>query len=258
MTRKKARKSSTVVRRKGRIAANSGNVHLEALALELFSVVRNTLAHHGLGPTQQKLLFQHSLRLRHAPKVSASLLAQFRALADLLAAWHGEVPYLDSDGKPRVLNIKGRGATFESLARQFLPNKALADVVALACRVADVGTLPGDRIALYGDIMVNFSGNAESALAQAIYHATQVFNTGMHNVARTRADGTGRRLERTVHRTIVASDFDKLQSAIRPQVHDLCDRMERLLRSSAKSGKAKQKLGTAGMGVYLYYDDSPS
>jgi hypothetical protein len=256
MTRKKAPKS-TSVRRKRRVAADPKNTQFDPLAFELFGVVRNILAHYGLTPGRQNRLFQRSLRAKTIPKVSAALLSEFRALADLLATWHGEVPYLDADGKPRVLNIKGRGATFEGLARQFLPKKSLREVVDLACRTANVGTLPGDRIALYGDIMVNFSGNAESVLAQAIYHATQVFSTGIHNVARTHADGTGRRLERTVHRTIVAKDFEKLQSAIRPQVHDLCDRMDRLLRSSAKSGKPKQKLGTAGMGIYLYYDDSP-
>jgi hypothetical protein len=256
MTRKKA-PQSTSVRGNRRDSANSKNTQIDPLALELLGVVRNALAHYGLTPGQQLRLFQRSIRAKTVPKVSASRLSQFRALADLLATWHGEVPYLDADGKPRVLNIRGRGATFESLARQFLPKKSLSDVVGLACRTANVGTLPGDRIALYGDIMVNFSSNAESVLAQAICHATQVFRTGIHNAARTHADGTGRRLERTVHRTIVAGDFEKLQSAIRPQVHDLCDRMDRLLRSSAKSGKTKQKLGTAGMGIYLYYDDSP-
>ncbi len=257
MTRKKAPKSTSVHRKRRVVAANSKNTQFEPLAFELFGVVRNLLAHYGLTPGQQNRLYQRSRRAKTVPKVSAALLSEFRALADLLATWHGEVPYLDADGKPRVLKIKGRGATFEGLARQFLPKKSLREVVELACRTANVGTLPGDRIALYGDIMVNFSGNAESVLAQAIYHATQVFNTGIHNVARTHADGTGRRLERTVHRTIVAKDFEKLQSAIRPQVHDLCDRMDRLLRSSAKSGKPKQKMGTAGMGIYLYYDDSP-
>ena len=55
--------------------------------------------------------------------------------------------------------IEGNGATFESLAKRFLPGVPLADVVALACRTANVGTLPGGRIALYGDTMVNLSKN---------------------------------------------------------------------------------------------------
>jgi hypothetical protein len=257
MTRKKAVKALSA-KRKRRHRAPPDNVHIEPLALELFSVIRSTLAHYGVNPGEQKRLFQRSLPIKNAPRVSASVLAQFRALGDLIATWHGEVPYLDVDGNPRVLNIKGRGATFESLAHEFLPKMSLDEVIELACRCAHVGTLPGGRIALYGDIMVNFSENAENVLAQAIYHATQLFSTGMHNVARTHADGTGRRLERMVYRSIVASDFEKLQSAIRPQVHDLCDRMDRLFQSSAKRGKTKKKLGTAGMGIYMYFDDSSS
>jgi hypothetical protein len=165
------------------------------------------------------------------------------------------MPYVDAAGKPKVLDIQGRGATFESLARQFLPQKPLADVVELACGNASVGTLPGGRIALFGDTMVDVSKNREVALAQTILHIRQIFETCLHNVQTARDDVALGRLERIVDHVISAEDFEKFQKAIRPQLHDLCERVDRLLKSSAKkSPKGQQKRGSAGIGLYVYYD----
>ncbi len=85
---------------------------------------------------------------------------------------------------PRVLKMEGDGATFEALARRFLPGVPLADVVALACRTANVGTLPGGRIALYGDTMVNLTKRRDGVLAQNIMHVRQIFDTCLYNAQR--------------------------------------------------------------------------
>jgi hypothetical protein len=165
------------------------------------------------------------------------------------------MPYVDDAGKPKVLNIQGRGATFESLARQFLPQKPLDDVVALACVNANVGTLPGGRIALYGDTMVDVSKNREVALAQTILHIKQIFETCLYNVQTARDDAALGRLERIVNHIISADDFERFKKAIRPQIHDMCERVDRLLRSSAnRRPRGGGKQGSAGIGVYVYYD----
>ena len=106
-------------------------------------------------PRSKKEFFAQSQRRSNIKQASVELLGQIRPLSDLLTTWFEEAPYVDSVGAPRVLKIEGHGATFETLAKRFLPGVPLADVVALACRTANVGTLPGGRIALYGDAMVN-------------------------------------------------------------------------------------------------------
>ena len=90
-------------------------------------------------------------------------------------------PYLDSDGKPRVLAIAGPGATFESLARRFLPNMPLEEVVALACENSEVVTRPGDKIALLGSILVKLGESREKYLAHAIRQIDQLLQTLLHN-----------------------------------------------------------------------------
>jgi hypothetical protein len=84
------------------------------------------------------------------------------------------------------------------LAREFLPDVPLPDVVDLACRFANAGTLPGARIALYGDTMVNFSKSPESALAQTISHIRKLVGTCLHNVQTAQDEMATGRLERIV------------------------------------------------------------
>ena len=255
MTRKKARAKPTRGARKPGRARLPEKTPLEPLALELYGVVRAALTKYGLSASEQKRLFARTHRSSAVKRVSGPVLHQFRGLGDLISTWLEEMPYVDEAGKPKVLNIQGRGATFESLARQFLPQKPLADVVALACGNANVGTLPGGRIALYGDTMVDVSKNREVAMAQTILHIKQIFETCLHNVQTARDDAALGRLERIVDHVISAEDFEKFQKAIRPQLHDMCERVDRLLRSSAsRRPQGKKKMGSAGIGLYVYYD----
>ena len=255
MRRKKARAKPARGARTLKRARLSAKSPLEPLALELYGVVRAALAKYGLSAVEQKRLFARTHQSPSVKRVSGPVLHQFRGLGDLISTWLEEMPYVDEAGKPKVLNIEGRGATFESLARQFLPQKPLADVVALACGNANVGTLPGGRIALYGDTMVDVSKNREVAMAQTILHIKQIFETCLHNVQTAKDGAVLGRLERIVSHVISAEDFEKFQKAVRPQLHDMCERIDRLLKSSAKRRpKAKKKSGSAGVGLYVYYD----
>jgi hypothetical protein len=236
-------------------SVSASESQLEPLALELFGVVRNALAKYGLTPAKQRRLFERTLRDSSVRGASGALLHQFRSLGELISTWFQEMPYVDATGKPRVLKIEGRGATFESLARQFLPEMPLAQVVDLACRYASIGTLPGGRIALYGDMMVNLARNSESALAETISHIKQIFGTCLHNVQTVDDAAAVGRSERLVYHVISAEDFEKFQVAIRPQIHDLCERVDRLLKSSVKrASRRRAKAGLAGIGIYVYYD----
>jgi Family of unknown function (DUF6502) len=244
--------------RKPRGVALSDTTPLEPLAVELFGVVCNALAEYGLSPIQQRRFFEKGLKTPQARRASSSLLYHYTGLAELISAWHDEAPYLDTLGKPRVLDIRGRGATFEKLARQYLPNEPLEEVIALACRTASVGTMPGGRIAFYGDILVNFSRSPEIVLAQTIRHIKQIVDTCLYNVHKPEGAAVRGRLERMVRGVINAKDFKNFDRVIRPQLHDLCERVDRFLKTSGKKvRRGKEELGTAGMGIYLYYDSAP-
>jgi hypothetical protein len=257
MARKKAAEEASNGSQVAARATLSGRAALEALALELYGVIRAALKKYGLSPGEQKKFFAQSQRKSNIKQVSVELLGQIRPLSDLLTTWFEEVPYVDSVGAPRVLKIEGLGATFEALARRFLPGVALADVVALACRNANVGTLPGGRIALYGDAMVNLRRSRDGVLAQNILHVRQIFDTCLYNAQRDLDDDKPGRQERIVTHVLSTMEFEKFQGEVRGQLHDLCERFDRLLKSAAeRSTRQKQPRGQAGIGIYVYYNDS--
>jgi hypothetical protein len=256
MTTKKAAAKSTSGSRKAARSRASERERLDPLALELFAIVSNALKQYGVSPLRQRTLFERVLRGAPVTPTSGPMLDQFRGLSDLIAAWLEGTAYVDAAGRPKVLAIEGRGATFASLARKFLPEKAVAEVVKLACDTTNVGTLPNGKIALYGDQMVNFSRDEQSALAQTICHVKRLFDTCLHNVQIARDDAPGARLERMVAHVISATDFNAFQRAIRPQLHNLCEYADTLLKSSAGRPRGKLQRGTAGIGLYVYYDDS--
>lgn len=257
MARKKAAENASNGSQVAARATLSGRAALEALALELYGVIRAALKKYGLSPAAQKKFFAQSQRRSNIKQVSVELLGQIRPLSDLLTTWFEELPYVDSVGAPRVLKVEGQGATFEALARRFLPGVPLTDVVALACRTANVGTLPGGRIALYGDAMVNLRRSRDGVLAQNILHVRQIFDTCLYNAQRDPDDDKPGRQERIVTHVLSAMEFEKFQGEVRGQLHDLCERFDRLLKSAAeRSTRQKQPRGQAGIGIYVYYNGS--
>jgi len=230
---------------------------IEPMALEVFGALGLALRRFGLNPARQKAIFERSQKAPTVKPASALHLNQVRPLGDLMTAWLEEMPYLNESGKPRVLELKGRGATFESLAKRFLPGRPLDQVVELAGRLANVGTLPGGRIALYGDTLVNLSKTPLSVLAETVLHVKQIVDTCLYNAERSEEEDPIGRTERIVSHVMNPEQFKKFKNLIGPQIHDLCERVDRLLKSGAKGKTRKGRRGAAaGIGVYVYYDGS--
>src|ERR1700728_3153800 len=149
----------------------------EDLSVEFFSLVRLALAQFGVSGAEQERAIERSRHLKSAPHVSGPMLRDTRGLCALLLEWSRDGEYVDPDGRPRVVAIRGGGATFERLGRRFLPKKALNAVVAMACATAEVATRPGGKIALLGSIMVNVAKSPDNLLAHAIRQIDQLLET---------------------------------------------------------------------------------
>ena len=254
-------KPATATRKRPRKAVPKGatpSSSLEPLVLELFGVVKEALTAYGLTGREQRQLFDKAQSTRSINRVSEPLLHEHHTLGYLITAWREQDPYIDASGQPRVLPIRGPGGTFESLCKRFLPQKSLEEVIELACRVASVGTLSEDRIALYGDTFVNLAQSPETALAQTILHVTRILDTCLHNVRQRGGEAPAGRMERHVHGQMSAEDFESFQTLIRPQLHDFCERVDRVLQSKERKKRKPSKAspGIGGMGIYLYhYED---
>ena len=117
-----ARKKQAAKQRRGatrRAKSPVATAEIAPMALELYSAVGAMLKHYGFTGPELKQAFERSQRSRSVPPASTQWGNELRPVGNLMAAWTEELPYVDESGKPRALDIKGRGATFESLAKRF-------------------------------------------------------------------------------------------------------------------------------------------
>ena len=238
-------------------ALHSRRAKLEALVIEIYTVLCRGLTLYGISIRRQRVLFKKArVGTREVTAISAQLLDQFRSVSELLTVWLQELPYVDATGRPKVLPIRGRGATFESLARQFLPERSIDEVVELACQAGSAGKVSGGRIAVYGTPMINIAENPEAMLAQAICHITNIIQTLEFNGKRGRKDRSLGRFERLVNAKLSPKQYEIFRASIRPQLDALCEHADRVLKELSKmSIRDKRRAAGGGLGIYIYHRD---
>ena len=228
----------------------------EDLAVEFYTLVRLALGELGVTRAQQRRALERSRRLKTPPNVSGGILRAQLGVAEILLEWSRKAPYLDSEGRPRVLSIAGPGATFESLARRFLPNISLEEVVALACENSEVVTRPGNRIALLGSILVKLGDSREKYFAHAIRQIDQLLQTLLHNWRAQRSSAEQARMERVVIGLISRTNLKAFTAELRPQIYDLLLRVDSSIeRNQPQTARRLRDATAVSVSVYVGQED---
>ena len=109
--------------------------------------------------------------------------------------------------------------------------------------------LAGGKIALYGDALVNVTMMPQSSLAHIIRHIKQMVGTCLYNAEHAHPGPVGR-IERIVTGFVSPEEFEKFNRMVRPQVHDLCDHVDKLLNSSTdRASRPRPQAEAAGISV---------
>jgi len=226
---------------------------LEDLATELYGVVHTALEKFGVSKKTRDRAISRSLKAPRVPRVSGLVLRDLNFLGELTLAWKTESPYTDEEGFPRVLDLHGTQASFESLARRFFPKKSLPFVVDLACKHADVTAMRSGRIALLGSSVVNtnVANSTPHALAQLVRQIDQLLLTSTYNYHVARSGKGTRRFERMCHAIISRTRFDGLMQELRPQMNDLLERVDSLFRQDAVENSSRNGRCVANVGIYV-------
>ena len=252
-SRAKAKRAASAKRAANR-ALKSARAERENLAVELYATIRLMLKGFNFTSTQGKRAFSRANLVKSPPRVSGPLLCDSYGVGELLLEWSRAAPYLGEDGKPRLLPIKGPGATFASLARRFLPQKTTDEAVEMVCRTAEVATRPGDTIALLGNILVNVGTSRESLLAHAIRQIDRLCQTILHN-AQVHAHGFRKEsghMERSVQGVIARSAFKGFMQELRPQIYDLLQRVDSSMDGrEPKSRRSLRDATAVSVSVYV-------
>ena len=108
--------------------------------------------------------FNSRSKIQSGYRPSDATMRSNQGVSAILNRWRNDNRYRRPDGTPRVLSIGGKGATLETLARRFVPQMAVTDVVAMICENAEVTRLKGNKIALVGSPVMMTAKNTRGNL----------------------------------------------------------------------------------------------
>lgn len=225
------------------------------LALELQQMTIETMERFGVSRKEQMGTYRRALRgLGSKELPSNRVMEKHDAIADLLRSWRHDKHFLDVHGSPRVLPIRGKGASLETLARKFVPKMPLSEVVAAITRHGEARAYRGDKVALLGGIVVLTPKTAEMMLAQLAIRIRRVSNTLLHNASLPEGtEGLGR-FERHVFGALSDREFKEFARMIRPQSQDLCERADSAVGLATRK-KTGRKRKTSGLSIFVFRDD---
>ena len=173
-------------------------------------------------------------------------------IAILLNHWRNDQRYQRAEGTPRVLSIRGKGATFETLARTFVPNVKFSELIDTVCENAEVTRLRGGKIALVGSPVMMTPKTLEITLASLALRLRRLTGTVVHNASLPAKDKSNGRFERIVTGEMTEREFRDFSQSGRQPMQDLCDRVDAGIRQPKPARSAR---GSCGVGLYVYRDD---
>jgi hypothetical protein len=242
-----SRRASTASRRRSPAGVASSHEFLERLA--------RILVQSGHSPKQLSREFQQiCARLKEPARPwDPARLNYVSDLPHILAHWHTDPQYLDADGLPSPIPLRGRGPSLSDLVRRTLPHANPADVLESlmglkALRRSGELYSPADRYLAY-------TKQRDSALAHALTALLGMLRTVEHNISTKRGDALLERAAMNPRFPVSAlpAFYERLRTAAGEFIFSVDDDMRR--RESNAGPEATVRLG---VGVYAFENPPPS
>jgi hypothetical protein len=224
------------------------------LAQELQEMTIESMEGLGVSRKEQMLTYRRASRgLGNKERPSAPMIDRISGIADLLSSWRRDRRYVQTDGSPRVLPIRGKGASLETLGKKFVPDMPVGEVLTAVTRHGEATVYQGDRVALVGGSVLLTPKTAEMALALLVNRIRRISKTMLHNVSLPEGSKGLGRFERQVFGVLSEREFNEYARVMRTQLQDLCDRAESGLELAADKKGRKRK--ACGIGIFVFRDD---
>lgn len=248
----------TPKRRPRRAAAGLGppldRAFLLKLAIEMNQITQDVLSKLKVTPKEQRIAAVQARRTKKRAWPSARLMAAINGVGDVLSTWRRDKRYRGADGSPRVLSIRGKGATLESLVRKCVPQMSLEEVLTYICSHGEAILYKEDRVALLGSAAVITQRTPEMTLAWLLTQFRHVADTTLRNtsVPAHLVKGTGM-FQRQVAGWLSEKDFRLYTKEVFPQLQELCAQLEAGL-SIDRRAKPRPNRKECGVGIFVYQD----
>jgi hypothetical protein len=246
-----------VVSKKKRLSRVIGAPTNRALSIgllqELHQLVLDVGAELGIPEKDQRHAIELAVTDKKRLRPSQTATQNELSVAGLLSKWRSDKRFRNNDGTPHALSIMGKGATLQTLGREYVPTMPIRELVDLICLQSEVTRLKGDKVALVGSPVIMTEKTPELTLASLIIRIRRVTGTVMHNAAIPAGVKNTGRFERIVTGHLSDKDFQKFGMAMRTQLQDVCDRMDSGMQQPKGQGKSRTKKG--GVGIYVFRED---
>jgi hypothetical protein len=223
------------------------------LVVEMNHILQDVYLELGVSPEEQRTAALQARKTKKRSRPSAALMAIITGCADVLSTWRRDRRYLGSDGSPRVLPIRGKGATLEALARKYAPQMSLDEVLSFICTQGEATRYKGDRVALLGTSAIVTKKTPEIILAWLLTEFRHVASTMLHNAAIPARIKNAGLFQRQVAGWLSERDFRRYAQRVRPQLQELCAQLEAGL-SLERRAKPRANRKECGVGIFVYQD----
>jgi hypothetical protein len=226
---------------------------LRRVALELAQVSVEAMGRSGLSTKEQEDAFLGAMRQKRSPgRTAKMLLERSHAIGDMLSYWQKNERYVDQHGEPRVLPVRGKGTTLETLARRFVPDMRVSEVVTAIVRHGEVQRLKGNKVALLGTIMLLTPKTPELTLAAVTLGVQRLAGTILHNNALPEGEKHRGHFQRYASGELTEREFREWLKRVPPELQKSAAGAESTLRL-ADSKRRKGK--SSGVGIFIFRDE---
>jgi hypothetical protein len=223
------------------------------LVVEMNHIAQDVSLKLGVSPEEQRQASRLARRTKARLRPSAALMATITGTADVLSTWRRDKRYRGTDGSPRVLPIRGKGATLQTLARKCVPQMSLKEVLDYICSHGEATLYKGDRVALLGKTAVIARRTPEMTLAWMLTQFRHIADTTVHNAAIPAQVKGGGLYQRQVSGWLTDKKFRHYARAVRPLLQALSDQLEAGL-SIDRREKPRANRKECGVGLFVYQD----
>jgi Family of unknown function (DUF6502) len=226
---------------------------LNELARELMQETVETLTESGLSKAEQRRAFRHATsgkKQKHRPAKLA--MQRSLALSELLTHWQRDKRYTDQHGVPKVLAIAGSGVSLTSLAKKFVPDMRVSEVVAAIVRHGEVIRMKGERVALLGTGLIVPPKTKEHTLAH-ITLGNQRLKAAISQNSSLPENWKNRGLmQRFVFGKLSPAAFERWSLEVRAELQRVIASLDSDLKHRTQSDRRAKD---SGVGIFVFRDE---
>ena len=255
-TRRGQPNAKRLQRRKNESKAKMEASIRKALAKELLSVSFSFLGRHGFLARELGDLARECLKKPSGFSASTITMRDIACLSRLMNEWTENARYIDTAGRPRVLEIEGESISFAELAAKHFRNRSVTSVLKFAIKFKAVEPIGRQHVAQLGSCVL-LTGNRTLLLGHAVRAVRGFLATSEYNGRRMQAAPWP---ERQAFTELPQEKFGEFLRFMREPIINLVDMGNRWLMANAVhqpnqllKHKEEKKI-FAGVHAYVFRD----